>query len=115
MGTDARMEAMVNKYNNKKTTLDGITFDSKKEAKRYSELLLLQRAREIELLRLQPEYELIVNGTKVGKYIADFAYVDTDGREVVEDVKGGNATKTAVYRLKKKLVKALYGIEVQEV
>lgn len=99
-----------NKYGAKKTVVDGFTFASKREAARYKELLVLQRARQISQLELQPEYPLVINGMKIGKYIADFMYVE-NGSVVVEDAKG---FKTPVYRLKKKLVLALYGVEIRE-
>jgi len=99
-----------NKYNAIQTTVDGVTFDSGKEANRYLELKLLQRAGEISDLKLQVPYEFIVNGIKVCKYYADFVYQEK-GKEVVEDTKG---KITDVYRIKKKLMKAIYNIEVLE-
>jgi len=100
-----------NKYHNKKTIVDGITFDSKKEARRYSELKLLVRAKEISNLELQPKFMLIDkytngNGKKVRAltYVADFQYTTKYGI-VVEDVKG---MKTDVYKLKKKLFERIY-------
>lgn len=100
------------KYRNKKTEVDGIIFDSKKEAARYQELSLLQQAGEIRGLILQPKFDITVQHTKVCTYKADFEYVDNDGALVVEDAKG---IKTPVYRLKKKLMRAVYGIEIKEV
>lgn len=94
--------ARRSKYNNKKTTLDGIKFDSKKEAKRYAELKLLQKAGLITSLELQPRIPLVCNGVQIGSYIADFSYMEK-GRCVVEDVKSP-ATKTPVYNLKKKIL-----------
>ena len=106
---------MTTKYHNRKTEHQGIRFDSQKKANRYRDLLLLERAGEIENLELQPRYDLVVNGHKIGFYRADFRYeVVTTSTMMVEDVKSP-ATKTAVYRLKKKLVKALYGVEIIEV
>lgn len=102
----------MNKYRNIKTEVDGIVFDSKKEAARYGQLKLMERAGAISGLVLQPSMLLEVNGKKIGKYIADFSYYDEQDKTVVEDCKG---VKTPVYRLKKKLVKALYGIEIQEI
>jgi len=104
-----------NKYNARKTMVDGVTFDSAKESRRYSELKLLEKAGVIHSLTLQPRFDLIVNGTKCGFYKADFKYVE-NSREVVEDVKGlkrGGAY--AIFRLKKKLVKAIYGIDIVEI
>lgn len=102
------------KYNAVATEVDGILFPSKAEAARYSQLRLLEQDGQISGLELQPRYPLVVEGVKVGEYRGDFKYRDENGREVVEDVKS-NPTKTAVYRLKKKLVKALHGIEIKEV
>src|SRR5437762_3959296 len=98
----------LSKYHNRKTLYLGIKFDSQKEASRYQELLLLERARLISEIELQPRYNLVVNEQKIGFYKADFRYRVTEtGAVVVEDVKSP-ATRTQVYRLKKKLVKALY-------
>lgn len=99
------------KYRNKKTVVDGIKFDSQREATRYSVLKIMQAAGVISDLRLQVPYVINVNGLKICKYVADFVYID-NGREVVEDVKG---MKTPTYNLKKKLMKAVHGIEIQEV
>lgn len=105
---------MRSKYNNKKTTIDGITFDSKREAQRYCELKLLQRAGEISHLELQPSFILLESFKKNGKthrgikYIADFAYHDVEKQiMVVEDVKS-KATMTPVYKIKKKLFENKY-------
>jgi hypothetical protein len=101
-----------NKYRAVKTEVDGIMFDSKREAARYMELVLLERAGEISRLELQPKYDCVVNGKKICTYKADFRYFNANG-SVVEDVKG---MKTPVYRLKKKLVEALFpGVKIQEV
>jgi len=105
----------ASKYHNRKTLVDGIQFDSQKEANRYQELLLLERAGLIRDIELQPRYDLVVNEHKIGFYRADFRYeVVATSILMVEDVKSP-ATKTAVYCLKKKLVKALYGREIIEV
>jgi hypothetical protein len=102
------------KYNAVKTTVDGIVFASKREAARYEVLQFQVRAGLILDLELQPVYPLIVAGIQVGKYLADFRYYRPDGELVVEDAKSG-PTKTPVYRLKKKVVEAFYGIKVTEV
>jgi len=99
------------KYHNKKTTVDGITFHSKKEAARYQELKLLEKAKEISNLKLQVPFVIEVAGRHICKYLADFTYFDKEGEFFVEDVKG---VRTQTYRLKKKLVEALYGIEILE-
>lgn len=101
-----------NKYGAVRTEVDGIVFASRAEARHYGRLKILERAGEITDLELQPKYDLHVNGVKVAYYKADFRYVTRDGQTVVEDVKG---VKTPVYRLKKKMLKAEYGIDIQEV
>jgi len=99
-----------NKYNNKKTMVDGITFDSKKEAKFYEELKLLKAAGEIKEIELQPMFVLLekeedrVTGRGI-KYYADFKIIYADDSVEVVDVKG---RKTNVYKLKKKLLLAKY-------
>jgi hypothetical protein len=106
------------KYKNIKTVVDGITFSSKAEAKRYGELKLLEKAGEISDLELQPRYALEMAGfetgeaVKVATYVADFSYFTKDGDFIVEDVKG---FRTEVFKLKKKMVKAQYGIDIQEI
>lgn len=105
----------MSKYNAKRTEVDGYVFDSKAEAGRYSVLKMLEKADgadRISELELQPKFLLIINGKKVGTYIADFRYIDSRGNTVIEDVKG---MKTPVYRLKKKIVEALYNIEIVEI
>ena len=100
---------MRSKYNAKKVVSDGITFDSMKEANRYHELKLMERAGLIKDLELQPEYELICaytrqDGKKIQaiRYLADFRYLDMrTSKRIVEDVKG---MKTQVYLIKKKLL-----------
>lgn len=99
------------KYKNIKTVADGIVFDSQKEARRYGELRLLERAKEISGLQLQPRFPIVINGVKVCTYVADFGYVDHTGSPIVEDVKG---MKTPIYNLKKKLMKAVHGIDIRE-
>lgn len=97
-----------NKYGNKKTIIDGVTFDSKKEANRYSELKLLEKAGEIQDLRLQEEFELVPKQSDERKvvYKADFTYFDkAKNIQVVEDTKG---FKTREYILKRKLFKLKY-------
>jgi hypothetical protein len=101
----------MSKYRNIKTEVDGIVFDSKAEARRYMELRLLEKANEISDLRLQYPFECKINEKKICTYRADFDYFEGD-QWVVEDVKG---FRTQVYKLKKKLVEALHGIEIREV
>ena len=111
-------DAPRGKYGNRKTVVDGIAFDSAREAARYQELQLLQSGLFITNLRCHTPWPLQVNGVKVGIYESDFDYTDLadrgDGKVhiVVEDVKG---VRTAVYRLKKKLMLACWGIAIKEV
>lgn len=123
----------MNKYRNKKTVVDGITFDSRKEAKRYNELKLLQMGKVISGLELQKPFELIPaqyeevetvtpkkHIKKIKKkiverhvtYIADFCYYDENGNYVVEDTKG---KKTKEYIIKRKLMLYVHGIKIKEV
>ena len=122
---------MRSKYGNKKARHDGIIFDSRRERNRYIILSALQRAGEISDLRMQVTYELLPAiyemeekqlKTKVKMvqrcaqravhYIADFVYKDKEGNEVVEDTKG---MRTKEYLLKKKMMRALLGIQIKEV
>lgn len=109
------------KYGNIKEEVDGYTFDSRKEAARYRELRLLEQAGEIHDLEVHPKYELwawvgtVVEERRViGTYTPDFEYQTHPflGRTIIEDVKG---VRTAVYRLKKKLFEANYGLKITEV
>lgn len=124
-------------YNIKTKTSDGIVFDSNKEARRWEQLLLLQKAGKITSLRRQVRYELVPAqyetrirySAKTGKrlkdeirlverkveYIADFVYTDAEtGENIVEDVKS-QATRTPEFIIKKKLMLAVHGIRIKEV
>lgn len=104
-----------NKYGAKKTSFDGISFASKAEAHRYAELLILQRAGLIENLKCQPRFPMKIDGALICTYVADFSYNHKGSAEaVIEDVKSP-ATKTAVYRLKAKMMMAIHGIKITEV
>lgn len=124
------------KYGNRKAVIDGITFDSKKEAQRYTELKLLEKAGKITGLQLQREFELIpeqrektdqiyTQGPNKGRfkpgkllerkcsYVADFVYWDLENNcMVVEDAKG---MRTKEYIIKRKLMLHIYGIRIKEV
>ena len=128
----------MSKYKSRKITVGGITFDSKREAKRYQELYFQQRAGEISCLELQRRFELIPAqyetrerySEKTGKklkdkavlverrccYVADFVYTDLyTGEKIVEDVKG---YRTEVYKIKKKLFEYKYkdeGLTITEI
>lgn len=103
------------KYFNVKTSVDGYTFSSKREANRYCQLKILARVGEIDELELQPRFALLVNGHKVCTYIGDFRYrLVSTGASVVEDVKS-KATRTPIYLLKRKLMRAILKIEIVEI
>lgn len=122
----------MNKYRNRKITVDGIMFDSRREADRYRELKLLERAGVIHGLELQKKYVLIPaqyenfvrhgkNGQKLKggrrcierecSYLADFVY-EQNGETVVEDTKG---MRTKEYIIKRKLMLFIHGIQIKEV
>ena len=111
---------MPSKYGNRKTTLNGVEFDSHKEAQRYAQLRLLERAGKVSDLRRQVKYVLIpAQRDERGKllerecsYVADFVYFDFAlGREVAEDAKG---YRTDTYKLKKKMMLWVHGIQITE-
>lgn len=103
------------KYNAHKTSLDGIRFDSKKEADYYAELKMLEKAGAIKSLNLQPRFTIqepfVYRGKKYRKieYVADFEFME-NGKRVVVDVKG---VRTPVYKLKLKLFLKRYGDKVE--
>lgn len=118
------------KFSNVRVEVDGIKFDSAKEARRYQSLKMLLRLGEIRNLRLQLRYPLHVNGTLVAHYVADFDYEErvdptapapgeiappaaVEWRPVTEDVKGGEATQTDTFKLKAKMFAAEYGRKVR--
>lgn len=106
-----RQSAKPNKYGAKKTTLDGITFDSKAEARYYASLKQREKAGEVHSVELQRPYVLAVDGFLITTYKADFAFWDQiEERQRVIDVKG---VVTPVFRLKQKMMKAIYGIDVE--
>lgn len=121
----------TNKYSNRKVVVDGVTFDSKREANRYQELLFLERVGEIKNLKTQVKYTLIPsqfekvwnprkNAFERGKclerecsYVADFVYIDLKtGDIVVEDTKG---FKTKDYIIKRKLMLYTHDIKIREI
>lgn len=115
---------MANKYKARKTVVNGIQFDSKKEANRFIQLMELQNQGKISLLKMQVPFTLIPNqyvGKKcverAVKYVADFEYWDNEKDcKIVEDVKGfKGGAGYAVFRIKKKLMRWIHGIEVKEI
>lgn len=112
MDAKAARQPKPRKYRNEREQVDGVWFDSRKESRHYRALLTLQRAGVITRIEIQPTYPLAVNGEKVATYRADFRITFPDGRSEVQDVKG---VRTPVYRLKKRLMKAIYNIEIIEI
>lgn len=108
---------MRSKYNAKKTSVGGLVFDSRREAKRYVELREMERSGEISNLQRQVRVELVPPFNCDGKrfrgiyYVVDFTYTDSEGSEVWEDVKG---MKTSVYLIKRKLVAYRYQKIIKE-
>lgn len=121
--------AYRSKYGSKKVTIDGVTYDSQKEYRRFRELSLLERAGKVTDLQRQVKFVLIPaqyepdtigarGGVKRGKllerecsYVADFVYTE-DGKRIVEDTKG---FKTKDYIIKRKLMLHVHGIRIKEV
>lgn len=127
------MSGKKSKYGSRKVTVDGVTYDSVKEYRRFKELSLLEKAGTISELECQRRYELVPaqyesyarygkrgQRLKDGKrcveqavfYVADFAYIDENGNHVVEDTKG---FKTKDYIIKRKLMLWVHGIHIREV
>lgn len=100
----------MNKYKNKKTFLAGSKFDSQKEANRFQELILLQRAGIISDLQRQVKFEIVPKdgNERASFYVADFVYNKADGKKIIEDVKSAITRKLPLYILKRKLVKHIY-------
>ncbi|WP_023269667.1 DUF1064 domain-containing protein [Acinetobacter gyllenbergii] len=115
--------AQRNKFNAQKVELDGMTFDSKKEHRRYIELKAMQQSGEITRLEHHTRFELApktkLEGEKRAKpavrYFADFTYYNDDGKYIVEDVKSAATRKLPSYRTKKHLMKTVHGIDIKEV
>lgn len=104
-----------NKYGARKVVLDGITFHSGKEGRRYMELKMLALGGQITNLEVHPRFELHVNGKHFGFYTSDFAYNNSSGEYILEDVKSPKTRKLADYRMRKRLMKLCLGIEITEV
>ena len=103
-----------NKFGAVKVKLDGHTFDSKAEAKRYGELKLLERAGKITDLEVHPKYDLVLNGVLIATYKPDFRYYDAVHRDpLVEDVKSAPTARKRDFVLIRKLMKAIHGIDVE--
>lgn len=109
------------KFGNVRVEEDGVSFDSMAERRRYQELKLREQRGEIDELTLQPIFTLHAPTPQgeikfIGRYTADFAYrIVATGEIVTEDVKGGDATKTQLYRWKRRHVELEYGLTITEV
>lgn len=106
-----------NKFGAKKVSLDGLTFDSIKESKVYSELKLREKAGEIQKLEVHPRWKLTVDGYHICDYVGDFSFFEVENgraeRFRVVDVKSPVTARLPEFRLKKKLMAAIYKIEVE--
>jgi hypothetical protein len=119
-----KQPAKPSKYRNVKTTVDGLQFDSKKEAARYRELVALIQAGHVIDLQRQTPFRIAVHDVEICRYYADFSYKElvtppktgqlAQYTFVVEDVKSPATKRNAVYRLKRKLFEAQYGITIRE-
>ena len=96
-------------------TINGHRFDSKKEAVRYAELKLLERAGLIECLEFQPSWNVSINGKHFTRYTCDFAYLDKKRGPVLEEVKSSGTAKDAAYLLRKKAAELAFGLKITEV
>lgn len=105
---------MTLKFRNQPTEVNGLQFASKKEARRWGDLCLLERAGQITDLKAHPAFPLDVNGHPVCRYVADASYRE-NGVLVVEDTKSPITRKHPVYRIKNKLFQALMGFAIREV
>lgn len=105
----------MNKYHATPTLVDGIRFASKKEARRYGELLMLARAGQITDLNHHTRFSIYINGKLFGHYTSDFDYTDVNGEYVVEDCKSPPTRRRDDYRMRKRLMRICNGIEIQEV
>lgn len=102
------------KYRAKRTEIDGITFASKMEGRRYVQLKDMVKRGEIRDLEIQPRFRLEVDGQKICDYVGDYRYFDVaKGEVIVEDVKSP-ATITPIYRVKRRLMQVLLGITILE-
>jgi hypothetical protein len=108
------------KFNNIKVDIDGHTFDSKKEAEFYGQLKIKKNAGLIKDFQMQVRYDIIVNSIMIGKYFLDFLIENNDGSIEYIDINGKDSNtnkfiKTGVFALKKRLVEAIYGINISMV
>ena len=93
--------------------IDGIRFDSIHEKDCYLELKFRERAGEIKDLKLQQQFEFVINGYRVGSYKADFVYTENN-KQVVADAKPQGGYRTSHFKMSKKLMKACFGVDIVE-
>lgn len=106
-------EPKRSKYGNRKTVIDGIRFDSKREAEYYAELKLREKAGEVFEVEMQRPFAIVINGQLVCTYKSDFHFYDAIAkRRRVVDTKG---FATPEFKLKKKLMKAVLGLDIEVV
>lgn len=113
LGPLVALSLKQHKYRAKAVEIDGIRFASQKEAKRWAELVLLEKAGQIRELKRQVSFDLVVNGELICRYVSDATYVIA-GVLVVEDTKSPITRKNRAYRIKVKLLRACHSIEVHE-
>lgn len=102
----------TNKYNANKPVAHGRTWDSDAELRRYEELLVLQSIGLVGHIEIQPKFDIIVKGHFIYSYKADFAYPAADGARVVEDVKNPVTARERDFVRTRKLLKAIYNIDI---
>ncbi len=101
------------KFGNVPSVIDGIRFDSKKEAEYYGKLKMRLRAGELSRIACHVPYPLIVNGKLITTYEADFVLYFADGRQIVQDVKGKATEGLPVFKIKRALMLAIHNIHVE--
>lgn len=110
-----KVEGRKSKFNNQWVLVDGIEFQSKLEAKYYGKYKILKKAKKIKNFRRQVRYVLEVNGVVITDYIADYVLEHFNGSEEVIDCKGEATAHLPLFVIKRKLMKALFNIEVRVV
>lgn len=105
----------VGKFKSIPHFIDGIRFDSQKEAAYYGTLKLRMKAGDIKSFRRQVRYKIEINGIKITTYVADFVVLNWDGTKEIIDVKSSFTKTLAPYRMKKQLMLALYRVIIKEV
>lgn len=105
----------MNRFPRKPQVIDGYEFASMKEAKRYGQLVFLQKAGEITDIEPHPTYEMEIGGAHFCKYTPDFRYRTKAGELVIEEVKSSGTRRDPAYRLRKKACELFHGLSVTEI